>query len=127
MLVFPPLRHPRCKCFGRLEKNHSCLKQALDESELHQVLVNKGCLSKLVKKDTGIYIASARGAQLSRSNTPTWNIHHEDWIRSHVVIVSTAKRQFDIADAFKTPMPGTHKCLNISLLWHYRSTLKSEI
>lgn len=57
----------------------------------------------------------------------TWNIHYEDRMWAHAVIVYTVRRQFDIADTFKTPMPGTHKCLDISLLYHYRSILKPEI
>ncbi len=95
-----------------MEKNHGRLKRTLDESEPHQVLVNKRCLTEMIKKDNGIYVRDIdpvlsvlstsyelikaypdRFCQRHPSGPIeyTWNIHHEDWIRAHVVIVTRRK------------------------------------
>ncbi|EHK18140.1 uncharacterized protein TRIVIDRAFT_67348 [Trichoderma virens Gv29-8] len=125
--------------------------ESLDESDSQQILITKGCPAELVTEgssvrlqdiDLVLSILSAAYKLIkenpgrfcqrypSESNQYTWDIHHEDWMRAHAVTVYTITRQIEMAEAFKTPIPGDEKwlCRNDkkNLLSEYNTTTSMD-
>ncbi|KAL7935481.1 hypothetical protein V8C35DRAFT_333965 [Trichoderma chlorosporum] len=125
----------------------SFLPQATDV-EPHHFLVYKAKPGKLVTKEATICVGSidpvlsllSASYKLIKSNpgrfchkTPSqsdqyvWNIHHEDWMRAHAVVMYTVEGQIERAGASKSLTPGNKPCIDLSIAWKYYLTVRSEL